>query len=99
MSRQEMSELKPFVSLLLILVTLFSIVFIKMEVRRSGYVMLKQSRLHKKMQDKYHMKVSQYAKLTRPDRLQRLASSRMTLRKPGFGQIVQISGKKIALKY
>jgi len=40
----------------------------------------------------------QLAKITRPERLQALAQNRLTLKKPGIGQIIQMTGQGIALR-
>jgi len=74
---QHVSHVKPFISILVIIFTLFSLVFFKMEVRRMGYAMLKEVQQYKKLKDLHRLKGIKYAEL---------------------GQIIQISGEKIALK-
>lgn len=92
------SELKPVVSLTLILATLFSVVFVKMEVRRRGYSLLKVSREYKQAQDRYHMKIIEYAKVNRPERIRDFAMTRLTLNQAKSGQIIQMSGDRIAIQ-
>ncbi len=98
MSSKSISELKPFMSVIIIILTLFSLVFFKMEGRRLGYHMLKQVQDYKTMQDLHRLKVIEYARLTSPDRLRSLAKTKLTLSEAELGQIIQISGESIALK-
>lgn len=48
MSSEHVRQLKPFLSVFLVISTLFSIVFLKMEERRMSYVVLKNTREFKK---------------------------------------------------
>ena len=91
-------ELAPFASLLIIVFCLFSIVFCKMEVRRMGYSVLKLSREERQMKDLERQQMIQFAKITRPERLQQVAQARLTLKKAEVGQIIQMTGRGIALK-
>ena len=98
MSRSSISQLKPFFSLVLVLFTLFSVVFFKMEVRRVGYVVLKDLRIYRSLQDRHRLQVIEYARKTSPERLRKLVQARLTLEEAGAGQIIHMSGKKIAFK-
>ena len=98
MSTKTKSEVKPFISVLIIIMTLFSLVFFKMEVRRMGYSMLKQVQEYKTMKDMHRLKVIKYARITSPERLRMMAKTHLTLSEAELGQIIQISGEKIALK-
>ena len=95
---KNVSHVKPFISVLIIIFTLFSLVFFKMEVRRMGYAMLKEVQDYKKQKDLHRLKVIKYAELTSPERLRSIAKSKLTLSDAELGQIIQISGEKIALK-
>lgn len=97
MSRKQVSELKPFLSLVFIVLTMFSMVFFKMEVRRMGYSVLKQTQNYKALRDRYRLQVMQYATITRPERVRRLAMSQLTLSDARNGQIIQLTGENIAL--
>ncbi len=90
-------DLRPFVSVLLVIFTLLSIVFSKMEVRRMGYSLLKESRQLKSLTEQKRLKEMTYAQLTRPERIETFAERRLSLKKAQKGQIVQISGERIAL--
>ena len=98
MSRTNMSELKPFLSVLVVIVTLFSLVFIKMEVRRLGYEVLRDSREYNELQDVKRAQVIRLAKITQPERVRSLALSYLTLNEAERGQIIHLSGQKIALR-
>lgn len=91
-------EYAPFASLLLIVFCLFSVVFCKMEVRRMGYSVLKLSREERQMKDLERQQMIQLAKITRPERLQQVAQARLTLKKAEVGQIIQMTGRGVALK-
>lgn len=92
------NTLKPFLSVVLITLTLFTLAFFKMEIRRVGYSVLKLSREEKRLRDRHRQQVVQLAHVTRPERLRSLAQSRLTLRKAESGQIIQMTEMGIALK-
>ena len=91
-------EYAPFASLLIIVFCLFSVVFCKMEVRRMGYSVLKLSREERNMKDLERQQMIQLAKITRPERLQQVAQGRLTLKKAEVGQIIQMTGRGVALR-
>jgi len=98
MKKQHVSELKPFLSVLIIIMSLFSIMFLQMEVRRMGYVVLKQVRAHKSLRDNYRLLSLDYLKYTNPERLRKMAASHLRLAEAHTGQIIQISENNIALR-
>lgn len=98
MSHKQKIQIYPLISVAIIIVALFTMVFLQMEVRRMGYVLLKQTRAYKALQDGHRMKVMRFAKVMRPDRLRDLAISRLTLNEVKSGQIIHMSGEKIALR-
>lgn len=91
-------EYRPFASLLIIVFCLFSVVFCKMEVRRMGYSVLKLTREERQMKDLERQQMIQFAKITRPERLQQVAQARLTLKRAEVGQIIQMTGRGVALK-
>lgn len=93
------SDLKPFLSVILIIVSLLCIVFSKMEVRRQGYLLLKTSRLYKTRLEERRMNEMVLAKLTRPDRIEQYAQNRLSLRRADRGQIIQLAGQTIAFQH
>lgn len=93
MNKQTITELKPFLSVVLIVASLFSLVFMKMEVRSKGYMILSLSRQEKKMRDHQREQMVALAKYTRPDRVQTFAQTKLTLRKAEVGQIIQMTAQ------
>src|SRR4051812_304459 len=97
MSQQRLRDILPFFSVLIFVATLFGLVLAKMEVRRMGYSVLKASQEHHKLQDRYRMMSMEYAQLTRPDRVRKYAVSRLNLNDSRNGQIIQLSGQRLAM--
>ncbi len=91
MKKQSFEEIKPYLSIFIIISFLFSIVFLKMEIRRIGYADLKLARDEKRTRDQSRGQMIALEKVTRPDRLQKVAESRLTLRKAELGQIIQMT--------
>jgi len=91
-------ELAPFISVGIIVASLFGVAFMKMEVRRMGYSVLKLSREERTIRDLERQQLVQLAKITRPERLQELAQARLTLRKPHSGQIIQMTDHGVAFR-
>lgn len=98
MSKQQIDQLRPLFSVIIIIVSLFTLVFLQMEVRRMGYVVLKQSREYKMLLDKTRMQTMEYAKMTRPERVRDVAVNRLTLNEAKQGQIIHMAGDNIALR-
>lgn len=92
MSKDNFRQLKPFFSILLIIATLFSIVFLQMEERRMGYSVLKLTREHKKVTEEKRVKEIALAKVTRPQLLDSVAQQKFTLKKVQANQIIHLSG-------
>ena len=92
MNRKSIKQLKPFLSVLIIISTLFSIVFLQMEERRIGYSVLKLTREFKKVQEEKRVKEVTLAKVTRPQLLESMAQQNFTLKKIQANQIIHLSG-------
>lgn len=88
---EDWTPLKPFLSIVIIVGTLFVLVFLQMEERRLGYELLKLTRDHKIVLEETRVREMQLAKLMRPQQLEK-AASRMTLRKVQASQIIHLSG-------
>ncbi len=93
-----MRELKPFISIIIIITTLFSIAFLQMESRRLGYLVLKQSREYKNKKDEYRLLALKYAKKTRPERLRDVAIQKLTMSEITSGQIIHLAGDRLAVR-
>lgn len=84
-------QLRPFLSVTIIVITLFSIVFFQMEERRLGYSILKLTRTYKKSHEiKKNLEI-QLAKVTRPQLLEKMAQQKFTLKKVQSNQIIHLS--------
>ena len=90
-------SLRPFFSIMMIIVSLFLIVFVKMEARRINYSILRQSRQYQVLSDRYHKDLMSYLKLTRGSRLNDIARSQLTLDRARKGQVILLVGGNIAI--
>ena len=95
--RNNSSDWKPFFSVMLIIFTFFGFAFVKMENRRLGYSLLKLAFEEKKMRDGLREQMIFYAKLSGPEHIQRAAQARLNLRRPEYGQIIQMTDAGVAL--
>lgn len=97
MSRERLNDILPFFSVLIFVSTLFALVLLKMEVRRMGYSVLKASQEVHRLKDRQRMLSMDYARLTRPEHVRKYAVSKLTLNDARNGQIIQLTGQKLAL--
>jgi hypothetical protein len=95
--KNRFSEAKPFLSVIMIIATLFGMMFLKMDVRRMGYLVLKSTQEFRRLKDQQRMMTMEYAKQTRPDHVRKYAVSRLTLNDARNGQIIQLTGQKLAV--
>lgn len=89
--KTEYNELKPVFSILIIVATLLGLVFIQMEERRLGYALLKMSRVHKEQKDQRRVLEIRLAQATRLEKLESLASKRLTLRRAKNHQVIYLN--------
>lgn len=97
MVRRNLNEILPFLSVIIFVATLFSLVLLKMEVRRMGYQTLKASQEYRALRDRYRLMSMEYAQLTRPELVRKYAVSRLTLNDARNGQIIQLAGSELAM--
>lgn len=97
MSERVWTDIRPFLSVFILVVTLFSLVFLKMEVRRHSYAIWKSTREHQTLQNKNRWLRMELAKVMRPDRIRKLALSRLPLGEAKQGQVIQLDGEQIAI--
>lgn len=95
MNKIDSTAIKPFLSVITIILTFFVIVFLQMEERRMGYLTLKLNRQHRQVLDDKSSLEIQLANLTRPQFLERVAQDRLTLKRAHAGQIIQLTGEGI----
>lgn len=89
---RDFAKLKPFLSICIIISTLFALVFMQMEERRIGYSLLKLSREQKEIIEQKRVKSMKLAKLTRPQQVEKFVQNRSTLKKMSSSQIIHLSG-------
>lgn len=82
----------------MLITSMFFIVFVKMEVRRSSYRLLKISKEHKKLRDNFRDNSIRYAKTVQPKRVQSYAESKLTMMEAKKGQIILMTGNNIAIR-
>ena len=92
MSSEKVHQLKPLFSVLIIIFSLFSLAFFQMEERRLGYSLLKLNREHRESLEQKRSLEVQLAKITKPQLLDHMAQSRLTLKKLQSNQIIHLSG-------
>lgn len=98
MNSEHIRQLRPFCSVLFLVITLFSIVFLKMEERRMSYVVLKQMREYKKTKEIVKQKEFQLAKMTRPQLVETVAKEKLTLKRATQAQIIHLN-PSVSLSY
>ena len=96
MSRENIKSLKPFFSLIVIISTLFSIVFCKLEIRRMGYMELRLAKQQSALRDAHRAREIELARETRPQRLRQVAE-RGVSRSALPGHIIQVAGEHLVL--
>lgn len=92
MSSDELKTVKPVISVSMIIMTLFAVVFLQMEERRLGYSLLKINREYRKISEVKKTKEIQLAKVTRPQWVEKMAASKFTLKRAESHQIILLPG-------
>jgi len=98
MSRSQVDDLKPFLSVVIVVITLFFVVFLKMEIRRQSYSVLQISLKETALQDKHRGQSLKLARIMRSERIKKYAKVYLALNDAAKGQIIHMTGKRIALK-
>lgn len=93
MNQEDLKSIKPLVSILMLFSTLLVIVFLQMEERRQGYMLIKTNKEYKREIEEKRRKSVQYAKSIRPQQLQKVAEDG-TLKKVEIKQIIQMNGNE-----
>ncbi len=91
MAKKHLTKFRPYLALTILFLSLFTIVLVKMEVRRLGYTVLKLSRELEKVQDDLRSQKMKLAKLTRPSLIQSVAKSRLTLKEGRSDQYIHVA--------
>ena len=92
-SQEGWGEIKPVVSLVMIVASLLVLAMVKIEERRMGYELLKLSRQQRLLVEEKRVKTIRVAKLLKPQQIERIAHSRLTMKKIGQNQIIQLNDR------
>lgn len=90
--KEKSSHLKPFLSVVVIIISFMFIVFVQMEERRMGYEVFRLSKAHRIATEQNRLKKIELAKLTRPQNIERMAQSKLSLRRVQPNQIIHLTG-------
>lgn len=91
-------SIKPFISVVFVILTLFSLVFMKMDIRRLSYSVLQLAQKEKLMKDRYRYRSLKLAQVMRTERIKSYAQTYLALNEAQRGQIIHMTGDRIALK-
>jgi cell division protein FtsL len=81
-------KIAPFLSILILVLAALGTIFVKMETVRMGYDLVKLGRVQKLAADERSQLDVTYARLTRPERLDDIATSRLALARVQKNQVV-----------
>lgn len=86
------SYIKPFLSVSILLLSLFAVVYIKMENRRMGYVLLDLAEKEKQITQKQRLALVNLARMTSPERVRKIATTQLTFQNAKEGQVIRVAG-------
>lgn len=87
----ELEQLKPILSVGLIVTSLMIVVFFQMEERRLGYGILKYTRDYKEKLEERRLKEISLARSMRLDKVEKLAQRRTSLRRTEINQVIYLN--------
>lgn len=94
---EELAPLKPFISIVLVISMLLGLVFLQMEERRLGYIILKMTHDQRELVELKRNKEMMLAKMTRPQHVEAMAQKKFTLKKVTNSQLIQLTGAPISV--
>lgn len=83
---------KPYLSLSIVLLCTFSVVYIKMENRRMGYALFDLAKKEKQMRQEQRLAIAQLAKMTSAERVRSIAQKQLTFQSAKEGQVIRVAG-------
>lgn len=89
--RKNRKDINPFLSIVILIVSLFLIAFLHMEERRLGYQIYYLSQQNKKIEIERKVKEIELAKLAIPSQIMSFAKNKLTLRNPELNQIIHLA--------
>ncbi len=90
-NQDDVRQFRPFLSVLFVILTLFGLVFLKMEERRISYEVLKLTREYKKTSETKKQKEIQLARLIKPQFIESVAKEKLTLKRIAPSQIIHLN--------
>lgn len=87
-------QFRTFLSIFIVISTLFGLVFMQMEERRLGYSVLVLNKDQRRLSEIKYKKEYTFNKLTRPQYVEKMARVRRELKKVRPEQVIQLSGLK-----
>lgn len=91
-------KFSPFLSTFFVISTLLLTVFLKMEIVREGYELLKLGHAEKQEIDKGRRLQTEYSKLLRPERLDRIATQKLALTRAQKAQVILMASGEWAVR-
>jgi hypothetical protein len=85
-------QLKPFMSVIFIIISFLLIAFLQMEERRIGYEVLRLANHQRQAIELHRLKKIELAKMNRPQNIERLALAKLSLKRVHPNQIIHLSG-------
>ena len=89
-------NIKPFFSVFILLLSLFAIVYVKMENRRMGYVLLELAEKEKRTTQRQRLSMVSLARMTSPERVRKIATTQLTFQNAKQGQVIRVAGSGTA---
>lgn len=89
--KRNRKDINPFLSIMILVGTLFLIAFLHMEERRLGYQIYYLAQQNKKVEIERKMKEIDLAKLAIPSQIMSFAKHKLTLRNPELNQIIHLA--------
>jgi hypothetical protein len=86
-----LKEVKPLVSIIIFIFSLFSLVFLQMEERRLNYELLKLNKELKKTLESRRFEEIKLAKATRPERIEREIQLKTAFTDPRESQVIHMN--------
>lgn len=84
-------DINPFLSIIILIGTLFLIAFLHMEERRLGYQIYYLAQKNKKIEIERKIKEIELARLAIPSQIMSFAKNKLTLRNPELNQIIHLA--------
>ncbi len=86
-------NIKPFFSVFILLLSLFAIVYVKMENRRMGYALLELAEKEKRATQRQQLSMVSLARMTSPERVRKIATTQLTFQNAKQGQVIRVAGQ------